>query len=179
MSRVGKKPIAIPSGVKIEIKDNVVFVESSKGKLEHRIPDPIKVTQKDKELIIERKSDGKVDMSLHGLTRTMIANLIKGVTEGYEKQLEVKGVGFKAQAQGNALQLTLGFSHPVKYEIAEGVTVATPKPNQIVVSGPDKVKVGEVAAEIRAICEPATYTDKGIRYVGEYVRRKAGKTVVK
>ena len=179
MSRIGKKPIDIPKNVKAEVKDDKVFVEGAKGKLEHKIPRGIKVSTKDNKVITERMSEAKENISLHGLTRAIIANMIKGVTEGYTKQLEIKGVGFKAQAQGANLQITLGFSHPIKYPVPEGITVTTPKPVQIVVTGVDKVKVGEVAAEIRDFFAPEPYTGKGIRYVGEYVRHKAGKTVTK
>lgn len=179
MSRVGKKPIDIPDKVKVAIEGNKVFVEGPKGKLEHKIPGNLKASVKDNKLIVNRSSSTKEALSLHGLTRTILSNLIKGVTEGYTKSLEIKGVGFKAQAQGNTLQITLGFSHPVRYPIPEGITVNTPKPTQIVVTGIDKVKVGEVTAEIRDYFKPEPYTGKGIRYVGEYVRHKAGKTVIK
>ncbi len=179
MSRVGKKPVDIPSGVKIEVKGNIISVSGPKGVLQYKFPDNVGISVKEKTVVVERKGSAKQDMALHGLTRAIIANLIKGVTEGYTKALEIKGVGFKAQVQGKTLQMTLGFSHPVRYEIPEGITVATPKPTQITVSGIDKVKVGEVAAEIRGFFKPEPYTGKGIRYVGEYVRHKAGKTVVK
>ena len=179
MSRIGKKPIAASANVKIEVKDNLVTVTGPKGTLEHRLPRGVKVSVKEKEIIVERASSTKENIALHGLTRAILTNLIKGVTEGYKKELEIKGVGFKAQVQGNALQITLSFSHPVKYSVPEGITVTTPKPTQIVVSGMDKVKVGEVAAEIRDFYKPEPYTGKGIRYVGEYVRHKAGKTVTK
>jgi len=179
MSRVGKNPIALPSGVKTEIKGNTIVVEGKKGKLEHRFPEKFKVTVIDNKIMVERPSASKRDMALHGLTRTMIFNLVKGVTEGYKKELEIKGVGFKAQVQGKTLQITLGFSHPIKYEIPDGIEIVTPKPNLITVSGIDKIKVGEITAEIRDFFKPEPYTGKGIRYVGEYVRHKAGKTVVK
>ena len=179
MSRVGKKPLDIPSGVKVEVKENKLFVEGPKGKLEHRIPPRIKIEVKDNKIVVTRAGSTKEEMSLHGLTRSIASNLIKGTTEGYKKELEIKGVGFKAQVQGNNLQIMLGFSHPVKYQIPEGITVSTPKPVNIIVTGIDKVKVGEVAAEIRDFFKPEPYTGKGIRYVGEYVRHKAGKTVVK
>jgi len=181
MSRVGKKPVDIPSGVKVEVKDSLVVVESSKGKLEYKIKSPIKVSVLDKRVIVKLDAEEptREDRALFGLTRTIISNLIKGVTEGYKKELEIRGVGFKAQVQGQKLQMTLGFSHPVVYEISEGVTVATPKPTIIIVSGMDKVKVGEVSAEIRDFFRAEPYTGKGIRYLGEYVRHKAGKTVVK
>jgi len=179
MSRVGKKPIDIPKNVKVNLDGRDVSVEGPKGKLEHKIPSVIKVSQKDDKLIVETTDITKTGLSLHGLSRSILANLIKGVTDGYEKELEIKGVGFKAQVQGNLLQLALGFSHPIKYEIPEGITVKTPKPVRIIVSGIDKIKVGEVAAEIRTFFKAEPYTGKGIRYVGEYVRHKAGKTVTK
>lgn len=179
MSRIGKKPVEIPASVKLEIKDGTIYVEGPKGKLEHKIPHPIKASVKDKQVIIQRPSSAKSDLSLHGLTRALIANLIKGVTEGYMKELEIKGVGFKARVNGKTLEITLGFSHPVHYPIPEGLTITAPKPTQIIVAGIDKVKVGEVAAEIRDYFKPEPYTGKGIRYVGEYVRHKAGKTIVK
>lgn len=179
MSRVGKKPIDIPKNVKAKITDGVIYIEGPKGKLEHKIPAPLKASSKDGKIIIERSAETIEALSLHGLTRAVIYNLIIGVTEGYVKQLEIKGVGFKAQAEGNTLQITLGFSHPIRYPVPEGITVTTPKPAQLVVSGIDKVKVGEVAAEIRNFFKPEPYTGKGIRYAGEYVRHKAGKTVVK
>ena len=179
MSRVGKKPVDVPKNVKIAIDGRNITVEGPKGKLEHKAPSKIKMSFKDDKVILDCPEKTKNALSLYGLTRTIVANLIKGVTDGYTKELEIKGVGFKAQAQGNILQMSLGFSHQVKYPIPEGITVTTRKPTQIVVSGIDKVKVGEVAAEIRVHFKPEPYTGKGVRYVGEYVRHKAGKTVVK
>lgn len=179
MSRVGKKPIEIPSGIKVTIEGNTVSVEGPKGKLEYVVPVGIKVHTKDGKVIVERPDATKEWSALHGLTRTIIANLITGVKDGYKKQLEIKGVGFKAQVQGSVLVITLGFSHLVRYPIPEGITVATAKPTELAISGIDKVKVGEVAAEIRDFFKPEPYTGKGIMYVGEHVRRKAGKTVVK
>lgn len=179
MSRIGKKPIDIPGGVKVEIKESTVFVEGPKGALEYRIRRPIEVTVAENKVIVKRGSDEKKEQALHGMTRSLIANMIKGVTEGYAKELEIKGVGFKAKVEGSMLEINLGFSHPIKYRIAEGITVKAPRPTQLVVSGIDKVKVGETAAEIRDYFKPEPYTDKGIRYAGEYVRHKAGKTVVK
>jgi len=178
MSRVGKKPVDIPAGVKVTINKSDIAVEGPKGKLEHRIPQAVKVSVRDKKIVLEIASPEHG--ALQGLTRSIIANLIKGVTEGYVKQLEIKGVGFKAQVQGNkTLEILLGFSHPVRHPIPEGITITAPKPTQIVVTGIDKVKVGEVAAEIRGYFKAEPYTGKGIRYVGEYVRHKAGKTVAK
>ena len=165
--------------MKVEINERTISVQGPKGTLEYKIPPAVKVSKKDKEIIVEASDLTKVEHSLHGMTRTVIANLIKGVTEGYSKELEIKGVGFKARVQGNILEITLGFSHLVKHVIPEGITVKTAKPTQINISGIDKVKVGEVAAEIREYFKPEPYTEKGIRYVGEYVRHKAGKTVVK
>lgn len=179
MSRVGKKPIDVPNNVKIDIRANGISVEGPKGKLEHAIPGSLKVSLNGNKLIVERASSAKEEASLHGLTRTILFNLIRGVTEGYTKELEIKGVGFKAQVQGNMLQISLGFSHPVQYAIPEGITVKTAKPTQVTITGIDKVKVGEVAAEIRDYFKPEPYKGKGIRYVGEYVKHKAGKTVVK
>ncbi len=179
MSRVGKKPVDIPNNVKVQIKDNKVFIEGPKGKLEHKVPGSIKALVRDNKIIFECSSPAKEEISLHGLTRTIISNLLKGVTDGYTKELEIKGVGFKAQVQGNVLVISLGFSHPVRFAIPEGITVKAAKPTQLSVSGIDKVKVGEVAAEIREFFRAEPYTGKGIKYVGEHVRRKAGKTVVK
>ena len=177
MSRVGKKPVPVPSNVKVDFKNGLISVEGPKGKLEYTIPQNFKIFIKDGYIVIEKPSSSKQDRAFHGLIRAIINNLIKGVTEGYKKELEIKGVGFKAQVQGDKLQLTLGFSHPVIYPIPEGITITCQKGNIIVVSGIDKVRVGEVAAEIRSFYKPEPYTGKGIRYVGEYVRHKAGKTV--
>lgn len=179
MSRIGKKPIGIPANVKVDVKDGIVRVEGPKGKLEYKIPARIKVSLDNNRVVVERSFKTKQDLSLHGLVRAIIANFIKGVTEGYVKEMEIRGVGFKAQAKGDTLEVALGFSHPITHKVPEGITVSTPKPTQIVVSGIDKVKVGEVAAEIRNYFKPEPYTGKGIRYLGEYVRHKAGKTVVK
>ncbi|NQU95043.1 MAG: 50S ribosomal protein L6 [Candidatus Omnitrophica bacterium] len=179
MSRVGKKPVDIPAKVKVEIKGSIIYVEGPKGTLEHKIPDGLKVSQKDTKIIVEKTTPAKEIIPLYGLTRTVIFNLIKGVADGYSKELEIKGVGFKAQMQGKNLKMALGFSHPVLYEVPEGITVATPKPVRIIISGIDKVKVGEVAAEIRDFFRAEPYTGKGIMHVGERVRRKAGKTVTK
>lgn len=179
MSRVGKNPVDIPTKVKVEIKGSIISVEGPGGKLEHKIPNGIKVSQKDNKIIVEKATSAKEIIPLYGLTRTIIFNLIKGVTDGYAKELEIKGVGFKAEVQGKNLKMALGFSHPVLYEVPEGITVAAPKPVHIIVSGIDKVKVGEVAAEIRDFFKAEPYTGKGIMHVGERVRRKAGKTVAK
>jgi len=177
MSRIGKRPINIPEGVKVQKRDNVVYVEGPKGKLDYSLAQGIDVDIKDNTIVVIRSSDDKQQRALHGLARALIANMIKGVMEGFSKQLEIIGVGFKAQVSGKKLTLNLGFSHPIEYRIQDGITIETPKPTQIVVKGIDKQAVGETAAEIRDFYKPEPYKGKGIRYVGEYVRKKAGKTV--
>jgi len=177
MSRVGKKPIDIPDKVKVGVASNVVTVEGPKGKLEMSFHRDFKVAVKNNKVIVSRPSDEKRDSSLHGLFRSNIFNMVIGVTEGYKIELEIKGVGYKAESKGKELVLLLGFSHPVTFPIPEGISIKTPKPVNIIVEGIDKAKVGEVASEIRAYYKPEPYKGKGIRYVGEYVRRKAGKTV--
>jgi large subunit ribosomal protein L6 len=176
MSRIGKKPIVVPKDVKIDIKDGVVFVEGSKGKLEFRLPCGISVETKDGQIIVKRVSDTKLNKSTHGLTRALISNMIKGTTEGYTKELEIIGVGFKALVQGNKLNMQLGFSHPVNLSIPEGIKIETPKNTQIIIRGIDKEKVGQIASEIRAVYPPEPYKGKGIRYAGEYVKKKIGKS---
>jgi len=176
MSRIGRKLIVIPKGVVVEVKDGSVFVEGSKGRLNRPLPDRISLEIKDNQVFVKRISDIALDKSLQGLIRALIFNMIKGVTEGYVKELEIIGVGYKAQIQGNNLNMQLGFSHPVIFPIPEGIKITTPKPTQIIVTGIDKEKVGEVASEIRAICPPEPYKGKGIRFAGEYVKKKMGKT---
>lgn len=175
MSRIGKKPIIIPKDVKVEIEDGFVFVEGPKGKLSRAFSNRINLEIKDNLLLVKRISDIKFDRALHGLTRSLISNMIKGVTEGYTKELEIVGVGFRAQVQGNNLNMQLGFSHPVNFPIPEGIKIEAPKQTQLVVRGIDKEKVGGVASQIRAIHPPEPYKGKGIRYVGEYVKKKVGK----
>lgn len=175
MSRIGKKPISIPKEVKIEVKDNLVFVDGPKGKLSRKLSDRISLEIKDGQLLVKRVADTKMDKSLHGLFRALIVNMIKGVTEGYVKELEIIGVGFKAALTGNKLNMSLGFSHPVNFEIPQGIKIETPKPTQVIVRGIDKELVGEVAHEIRAVYPPEPYKGKGIRFVGEYVKKKVGK----
>jgi len=177
MSRIGKKPIAIPKGVKVSVEKDKVAVEGPKGKLSLNLHPRISVEVKEENVFVKRASDEKIDRALHGTTRALIANLIKGVTEGYSKELEIQGVGYKAVIQGKSLVLNLGFTHAVNYPIPEGITIETPKPTQVVIKGTDKAKVGEVAAQIRKIRKPEPYKGKGIRYLGEYVRRKVGKKV--
>ncbi len=178
MSRVGKKSITLPKEVKVELKDNHVAVQGPKGKLGMDVPKAFKLQLKDNQLSISRPSDLKNDMSRHGLYRSLINNMIIGVSQGYSKHLEIQGVGYKAQAQGKNLNLQLGFSHPVVFPVPEGVNIKTPKPTQIVLESIDKKLLGEVTATIRAFYKPEPYKGKGIRYKDEYVRRKAGKAVV-
>jgi large subunit ribosomal protein L6 len=177
MSRVGKRPIDIPQGVKLDVTPSSVRVEGPKGKLQLDIPEGIKVETKDNRVLVTRASNLKDLLMKHGLIRALLNNMIKGVTEGFVKELEIIGVGFKAQVSGKKLILNLGFSHPVEYEIPEGITIETPKPTNLTVKGIDRQLVGEVAAEIRDFYKPEPYKGKGIRYVGEYVKKKAGKTV--
>jgi large subunit ribosomal protein L6 len=175
MSRLGRKPVAIPGGVKLEVKDNAILIEGPKGKLSKKLAGGIKVEVKDGQAIVSRPGDSKIDKSMHGLYRALINNMIKGVTEGYVKELEIIGTGFKAAIQGNTLNMQLGYSHPVNIPVPEGIKIECPKPTQVVVRGIDKEKVGEVATEIRAVCPPEPYKGKGIRFVGEYVKKKVGK----
>jgi len=175
MSRIGKKPVAIPQGVKVEFKDRVISVEGPKGRLTRIVSDRIGIEIKDNLVQVSRASDIKQDKSLHGLYRALIANMIKGVTEGYVKELEIIGVGFKAAVQGNNLVLNLGFSHQVNFPIPEGVKIETPKPTQLLIRSMDKQMIGQVATEIRSIYPPEPYKGKGVRFVGEYVKKKIGK----
>lgn len=177
MSLIGKKPIDIPNNVKVKVTESYVFVEGPKGKLEFRIPFGIQVEISDSKVFVKRNSDNKFYKSLHGLVRSMINNMIIGVNSGYSKELEIQGVGFRGQVQGKSLVLQLGFSHQINYLIPEGITIETPKPTNFVIKGMDKQKVGQVAAEIRNFFRPEPYKGKGIRYVGEYVRKKVGKAV--
>ena len=179
MSRVGKKPITVPKEVKIGINQGMISVEGPKGKLSYDIPANIDVESKEGNIWVKRSADTKPQRSLHGLVRMLISNMIKGVTEGYSKELEIVGVGFKAQLQGNNLKLQLGFSHEVVFPVPEGIKIETAKSTQLVIRGIDKQKVGDTAARIRSIYLPEPYKGKGIRYAGEYVRKKIGKAVTK
>ena len=177
MSRIGKKPVVIGSAVKVSWKEGTIVVQGPKGELSLHVPDSIEVRESNQSLIVERKSDEKFDKALHGTIRSLLANMVKGVTEGFKRELEIEGVGFRAQIKGKILSIQLGFSHPVEYPIPEGITIQTPVPTQIVVQGIDKMKVGETASEIRSFFKPEPYKGKGIHYAGEVIRRKAGKTV--
>ena len=175
MSRIGKKPITIPQDVKVETKDSAITVSGPKGSLNWQFSPRINIEIKESQLLVKRQSDIKLDKSLHGLCRARIFNMIKGVIDGYTKELEIVGVGFRAQVQGSNFTLQLGFSHPVIFPVPEGIKIETPKQTQIVIRGMDKEIVGEVAAEIRAIFPPEPYKGKGIRYLGEYIKKKIGK----
>lgn len=177
MSRIGKKAITVPKNVKINNQNGVVTVEGPKGKMPYTLPASLTLEIKGDQLLITRQSESKTDRSLHGLARALINNMIKGTTDGFNKDLEIEGVGFRAQVQGKVLNLQLGFSHPISFHIPDGIVIETPKPNQIMIKGIDKGRVGIAAAQIRAFYPPEPYKGKGIHYVGEHIRRKAGKTV--
>ena len=175
MSRIGKAPIPIPQGVEIKQAGSAVEVKGPKGTLSHTVPDGISLQIADGVIHVKRDGDAKRVRSLHGLTRTLIANMVTGVTEGFEKGLEIVGIGYRANLQGRNLQLNVGYSHPILYPLPEGIEVEVEKQNKIVVKGIDKQQVGQAAAEIRSFRKPEPYKGKGIRYIGEQVRRKAGK----
>ena len=175
MSRIGKNPITIPAGVDVKLDSNVLTVKGAKGTLTQKIRQEITVKIEGSEIVVTRINDEKTARSLHGLTRTLIANMVEGVSNGFTKTLEVNGIGYRAQKQGNNLVMNLGFSHQVIMPEIEGISIDVPNPNLVVVSGPDKQVVGQFAAEIREKRPPEPYKGKGIRYQGEYVRRKEGK----
>lgn len=176
MSRIGKIPVAVPNGVDITIEDATVTVTGPKGTLSHVVPAPITVARDDDgALVVTRPDEARESRSLHGLTRTLLSNLVQGVTQGYEKKLEIVGTGFRVLAKGSDLEFALGFSHPVKVTAPEGITFAVESATKFSVSGIDKQQVGEVAANIRKIRKPEPYKGKGVRYAGEQVRRKVGK----
>jgi large subunit ribosomal protein L6 len=175
MSRIGKAPIQIPAGVSVAIDPGRVMVNGPLGELKQAVPARMRVEQRDGELVVERPTERGEDRALHGLTRSLIANMVEGVTKGFEKRLEIQGVGYRATLRGTSLELNVGFSHPVVKEAPQGITFEVPAPTQIVIKGIDKQQVGQVAAEVRKIRPPEPYKGKGIRYQGEYVRRKVGK----
>ena len=175
MSRIGKMPVAIPQGVEVSIEGNTVRVKGPKGELATEIHEAMNVSVEDGHIVVRRPSDEKFHKSLHGLTRTLIANMVEGVTKGYEKNLEIKGVGYRASKQGNKLVLSVGYSHPVEVEAPAGIEFEVPQPTRITVRGIDKQLVGEVAAKIRAVRKPEPYLGKGIMYEGEKIIRKACK----
>jgi large subunit ribosomal protein L6 len=175
MSRIGKQPIPLPDGVDVSIEPDLVRVKGPKGELQERVVRDITVEQEDGKLVVKRPTDRGEHRALHGLTRSLVANMVQGVTEGFEKRLEIQGVGYRAQLQGNKLVMSLGFSHPVEIPAPDGIEFEVPQPTQIVVRGISKQLVGEVAANIRKRRPPEPYKGKGIRYQGEYVARKVGK----
>ena len=175
MSRIGKKPITIPAGVDVKLDGSKVTVKGPKGELSNTFNPDIAIAVEGTEIVVTRPSDDKNHRALHGLTRTLIANMVEGVTNGYSKELEVNGVGYRVQKQGKNLVMNLGFSHQVIMEEIAGITIEVPSPNKIVISGADKQKVGQFAAEVREKRPPEPYKGKGIKYVDEYIRRKEGK----
>ena len=175
MSRIGRKPIPVPSSVSVTIEPEVVRVAGPRGNLEERKARAIEVRQEDGQLLVTRPTDRAEHRALHGLTRTLIANMVEGVTKGFEKHLEIQGVGYRSQLKGTDLELAVGFSHPIVVKPRDGITFDVPTPTQVVVKGIDKQMVGQTAAEIRKVRPPEPYKGKGIRYVDEHVRRKVGK----
>ena len=176
MSRIGKLPVKIPSGVTVTVEGHTVSVKSGKSELVRVLNAAMRVSVQDGSVIVERPSESKDHRSLHGLTRTLVWNMIEGVSKGYEKQLELVGVGYRASRQGEALLLNVGYSHPVRYPVPPGITIDVPEPTRISIKGASKEDVGQVAAEVRKIRPPEPYKGKGILYRGERIRRKAGKT---
>ncbi|HEV2125455.1 MAG TPA: 50S ribosomal protein L6 [Chloroflexota bacterium] len=179
MSRIGRMPVPVPSGVNVNVQGDVVVVKGPKGELTVPLNRRLKVDMGDGELTLSRPSDARDDRAQHGLARSLINNAVVGVTEGFTRNLEIRGVGYRAQMRGKTLELSLGFSHPVVVDPPEGITLATPEATRITVSGIDKQLVGQVAANIRALRPPDSYHGKGVRYEGEQVRLKAGKTAAR
>jgi large subunit ribosomal protein L6 len=175
MSRIGKNPISVPSGVTITLDGNRITVKGPKGELSRVIPADMLISQESGTVTVNRPSDDQKHKALHGLSRTLIANMVEGVTKGFSKQLDIVGVGYKAEARPYGLQLALGFSHPVEYKAPQGIKLSAPAPTQIVIEGANKEIVGQVAAELRSLRPPEPYKGKGITYAGEQIRRKAGK----
>jgi large subunit ribosomal protein L6 len=175
MSRIGKRPIEVPAGVTVTVDPGRVTVHGPKGELRQVVPQRIAITQEDGQLVVTRPTERGEDRALHGLTRTLVANMVEGVTKGFEKRLELQGVGYRAALTGSNLELQVGYSHPVRVTPRQGIEFEVPVPTQIVVRGIDKQMVGQTAAEIRKVRPPEPYKGKGIRYEGEFVRRKVGK----
>jgi len=176
MSRVGKRPIPIPAGVTVTLDPPRVTVKGPRGELSKALPDVCEIKLEGDEVLVTRPSEDRIHRSMHGLTRTLVANMVEGVSQGFSKDLEVVGVGWKAESKGKELVLTLGYSHPIHYPTPEGITLETPEPTKIKVSGNDKQQVGQVAAEIRNFRRPEPYKGKGVKYADEQIQRKAGKT---
>ncbi len=175
MSRIGNAPIPIPDGVTVTVEPARVAVAGPLGALQQRVPARIRIEQHDGQVVVSRPTERGEDRALHGLTRTLVANMVQGVTQGFEKRLEIQGVGYRAALRGSDLELSVGFSHPVTIKPRTGITFEVPSPTQIVVKGTDKQLVGQTAAEVRRVRPPEPYKGKGIRYEGEHVRRKVGK----
>ncbi|MFZ5942544.1 MAG: 50S ribosomal protein L6 [Bacillota bacterium] len=179
MSRIGKLPVNIPDGVQVALEGNVITVKGPKGELTRELHNEIEIVVEDKQILVNRPSDSNKHRSLHGLTRTLVNNMVEGVTKGYQKNLELVGVGYRAQLQGKKLVLQVGYSHPVEFEPGNTIVIEVPAPNRISVKGIDKEEVGTLAANIRAVREPEPYKGKGIRYEGERIKLKAGKAGAK
>jgi large subunit ribosomal protein L6 len=175
MSRIGKQPIPVPSGVELTIEPDLVRVKGPKGELSERVSRDMKIEQNDGEIVVSRPSDRRDHRALHGLTRSLVANMVQGVTDGFEKKLEIQGVGYRAALRGKDIELSVGYSHPVLIPAPAGIEFEVPQPTRITVRGSSKQAVGEVAARIRKVRPPEPYKGKGIRYEGEYVQRKVGK----
>jgi large subunit ribosomal protein L6 len=175
MSRIGRQPISLPTGVAVSLSPGRVMVNGPLGELSQQVPQRIKIEQQDDQIVVTRPTERGEDRALHGLTRTLVANMVEGVTKGFEKRLEIQGVGYRAAMRGTDLELSVGFSHSVVIKPRLGITFEVPTPTQVVVKGTDKQMVGQTAAEVRRVRPPEPYKGKGIRYEGEFVRRKVGK----
>jgi large subunit ribosomal protein L6 len=175
MSRIGKQPIPVPAGCEVTVEPELVRVKGPKGELQERVSRDMKIEQEDGQILVKRPSDRRDHRALHGLTRSLVANMVTGVTDGFEKRLEIQGVGYRAALRGKDIELSVGYSHPVTIEAPAGVEFEVPQPTRIVVRGFSKQVVGEIAARIRKVRPPEPYKGKGIRYEGEYVQRKVGK----
>ena len=175
MSRIGRQPIELPAGVNVAVSPGRIQVNGPLGELSQQLPSRITVTKEDEKLVVTRPTDRGEDRALHGLTRTLVANMVEGVTKGYQKRLEIQGVGYRANLRGSDLELSVGFSHSVIVSPRPGISFEVPQPTEVIVSGIDKQLVGQTAAEVRKVRPPEPYKGKGIRYEGEYVRRKVGK----
>jgi large subunit ribosomal protein L6 len=179
MSRVGKKVITIPSGVKVTINEDLIEVQGPMGKMQTLVPRGIHFEKEDGNLVAKRVSETKQQKALHGLFRSLVANSVKGVTEGFQKELEIVGIGYRAELKGKSVVFSLGYSHPIEFPIPSGISIAVDKQTRLTISGVDKQKVGQVAATIRSLRKPDPYKNKGIRYVGEVLKKKVGKTGAK
>jgi large subunit ribosomal protein L6 len=179
MSRIGKKPVTLPKAVTATVEGHRIKVKGPKGELERTVHHDMTLAVQDGAVVVTRPSDENMHKALHGLTRTLVANMVEGVTSGFSKQLEIVGVGYKAEQRPYGLQLALGFSHPIEYKAPKGIKLSAPQPTQVIIEGADKEMVGQVAAELRSLRPPEPYKGKGIKYVGEQIRRKAGKAGAK